>query len=303
MPFPVQSIQPRTGGWIVSAGSKSDHFDAVILAVPARAAAATSRALVARTLRRTRRHRYSSSITVGLGYDRNVRDPFRLASDFWCRAAKANACLPPLLFTTNFPIALPKSRSVALLLRRIECGKCLAAFRRSNRRPRTQRTATNSWPSRRRRSLPVSIDGNPRWRNMASDTSNDLDRIERLRQQLPGLALPATATAESAFPIASARAECREGTFDKANRCSLSPRNSGGNSALLDPCLPPHCRHHQPNLVIGDFAAATHPSLASVFDLARPSRLQAASITAAFLSITPCRLKFDLPVLRADWRR
>src|ERR1022692_3499744 len=36
---PVQAIQPEARGWIVSAGMKSDHFDGVILALPAPAAA------------------------------------------------------------------------------------------------------------------------------------------------------------------------------------------------------------------------------------------------------------------------
>ena len=31
---PVQAIQQRDGGWLVSAGFHSDHFDAVIVAVP-----------------------------------------------------------------------------------------------------------------------------------------------------------------------------------------------------------------------------------------------------------------------------
>src|SRR5579863_1764870 len=36
---PVQAVQSEAGGWLVSAGLKSDHFDAVIVALPASAAA------------------------------------------------------------------------------------------------------------------------------------------------------------------------------------------------------------------------------------------------------------------------
>ena len=36
---PVQSVQPQAGGWVVSAGMQSDYFDALIVALPAPAAA------------------------------------------------------------------------------------------------------------------------------------------------------------------------------------------------------------------------------------------------------------------------
>jgi oxygen-dependent protoporphyrinogen oxidase len=70
---PVQSIQLRTGGWSVSAGTKSDHFNAIILAVPALAAAQILSACSLALSAELSGIGYSSSITVGLGYDRDVR--------------------------------------------------------------------------------------------------------------------------------------------------------------------------------------------------------------------------------------
>ena len=64
---PVQSIQPEAGGWIVSAGLKSDHFDTVILAVPALAAAQVLSICSPELAAELAAIQYSSSITVGLG--------------------------------------------------------------------------------------------------------------------------------------------------------------------------------------------------------------------------------------------
>ena len=70
---PVQSIQPEAGGWIVSAGLKSDYFDAVILSVPTHAAAQLLSICIPELATELAAIQYNSSITVGLGYDRDVR--------------------------------------------------------------------------------------------------------------------------------------------------------------------------------------------------------------------------------------
>jgi oxygen-dependent protoporphyrinogen oxidase len=70
---PVQSIQKDNGGWIVSAGRTSDHFDAVIVAVPAQAAAELLRPTSRELASELGGIQYTSSVTVNLGYDGSVR--------------------------------------------------------------------------------------------------------------------------------------------------------------------------------------------------------------------------------------
>ena len=64
----VQSIQPETEGWLVSANMRSDRFDRVIVALPAPAAAQVIRVASAKLSAELAAMRYSSSITVGVGY-------------------------------------------------------------------------------------------------------------------------------------------------------------------------------------------------------------------------------------------
>ena len=76
----------------MSAGLKSDHFDAVILALPTHAAASLLAISSPELTAELAAIAYSSSITVGLGYDREVRQSLLPASDSSCPAAKASAC-------------------------------------------------------------------------------------------------------------------------------------------------------------------------------------------------------------------
>ena len=99
---PVQSVIRQDDGWTVSAGYQTDHFDAVIIATPTHAAAAVLRDADANLARELGEIKYSSSVTVTLGYDEKVRARCRRASDFWCRAAQATACSRPHLCTTSF---------------------------------------------------------------------------------------------------------------------------------------------------------------------------------------------------------
>jgi oxygen-dependent protoporphyrinogen oxidase len=70
---PVQSMRPQENSWLISAGHESYRFDAVIVATPAHAAATllqeASHDLASELLAIP----YSSSVTVTLAYDQNVR--------------------------------------------------------------------------------------------------------------------------------------------------------------------------------------------------------------------------------------
>jgi protoporphyrinogen/coproporphyrinogen III oxidase len=69
----VGSIQPQAGGWLVSAGMQSDVFDTVIVALPSHTAAEVLRLANDELSAELAAIDYSSSITVNLSYDRQVR--------------------------------------------------------------------------------------------------------------------------------------------------------------------------------------------------------------------------------------
>ncbi|HTU00523.1 MAG TPA: protoporphyrinogen oxidase, partial [Candidatus Sulfotelmatobacter sp.] len=64
---PVQAVRPEARGWLVSAGLGSDHFDAVILALPAPSAALVLQVCNAELAGCLGGIAYSSSVTVTLG--------------------------------------------------------------------------------------------------------------------------------------------------------------------------------------------------------------------------------------------
>jgi protoporphyrinogen/coproporphyrinogen III oxidase len=119
----VESIHRESEGWTVSATSKSAHYDAVILAVPAGVAAKLFSACGAELSAELAAITYSSSITVGLAYDREVRQS-----------------LPP-----GFGFLVPRSEGKCLLERR----KHLAAFRRRHYHHCPHRIAADRGSSRR----------------------------------------------------------------------------------------------------------------------------------------------------------
>src|SRR5271165_6395623 len=70
---PVQSLIRQDNGWTVSAGSLTDHFDAAIIATPAPAASLVLEGTDTNLARELGEIKYSSSVTVTLGYDEKVR--------------------------------------------------------------------------------------------------------------------------------------------------------------------------------------------------------------------------------------
>src|ERR1022692_203353 len=69
----VQSVIPQDDAWTVSAGYQSDQFDAVIIATPTHAAAAVLQGVDENLSRDLGEIQYSSSVTITLGYDEQVR--------------------------------------------------------------------------------------------------------------------------------------------------------------------------------------------------------------------------------------
>ncbi len=186
---PVQSIEPRTGGWSVSADLKSDHFNAVIVALPALAAANLLSTCSPDLSSELSAIAYSSSITVGLAYDREVRESLPPGFGFLVPRSEGKRLLAATFVHNKFPHRAPTDR--ALL-------RCF--FAGSN--------AENLWQLsddaiiavvRNELQQILGLRAAPlfarvyKWKSAMAQYGvghlDRLDRIDQLRQRLPGLAL------------------------------------------------------------------------------------------------------------------
>jgi protoporphyrinogen/coproporphyrinogen III oxidase len=192
----VQSIQREAIGWAVrvqpdpqSPGVRTTHFDAVILALPALATAQILAACAPELSVELAAIGYTSSITVGLGYDRNVRQSLPPGFGFLVPRSEGRNLLAATFLHNKFPHRAPDDR--ALL-------RCF--FASSN--------AENIWELSEEAIVAIvrselqqilGVSAEPlfarvyKWKSALAQYGvghlDRLDRIERLRQQLPGLAL------------------------------------------------------------------------------------------------------------------
>jgi len=190
---PVQAVQREAGSWIVSAGMQSDQFDSVIIALPAPAASQVLRMVSAELSAELAAIQYSSSITVGLGYDRDVHHSLPPGFGFLVPRSEGKRLLAATFVHNKFPHRAPEDR--ALL-------RCF--FAGSN--------AENVWPLtddqivgivRNELQQIIGLSAAPlfarvyKWKSAMAQYGvghlDRLDRIERVRQQLPGLALAGNA--------------------------------------------------------------------------------------------------------------
>ena len=189
----VQAIQPEAGGWVVSAGLKSDHFDAVIIALPAAAAAHVLRIASPELAAELAAIEYTSSITVGLGYDRNVRQALPPGFGFLVPRSEGKRLLAATFVHNKFPHRAPEDRA---LLRCFFAGA----------------NAENVWSLNDDQIVSIVCDelqeiiglrAQPlfarvyKWKSAMAQYGvghlERLERIERLRGQLPSLALAGNA--------------------------------------------------------------------------------------------------------------
>lgn len=186
---PVQGVQPEAGGWVVSAGVQSDHFDAVLLAVPTHSAAQLLAISSPELSAELAAIQYTSSITVGLGFDREVRESLPPGFGFLVPRSEGKQMLAATFVHNKFPHRAPPDRA---LLRCFFAGK----------------SADGVWQLsddqivgivRKELQQILGLRAEPlfarvyKWKAaMAQYAVGHLDRverIERLRQKLPGLAL------------------------------------------------------------------------------------------------------------------
>ena len=185
----VQSIQPRTGGWSVSAGLKSDHFNVVIVALPARAAAELLAPCCPELSAELGAIGYSSSITVGLGYDRSVRESLPPGFGFLVPRSEGKRLLAATFVHNKFPHRAPDDR--ALL-------RCFFAGPNAESVWQLSDDAIVALVRNELQQI-LGVRAAPlfarvyKWKSAMAQYGvghlDRLDRIERLRLQLPGLAL------------------------------------------------------------------------------------------------------------------
>ncbi|MGB9233201.1 MAG: protoporphyrinogen oxidase [Terriglobales bacterium] len=109
---PVQSLIMQDGGWTVSAGYHSDHFDAVIIAAPAHAAAAILQSANETLARELAAINYSSSVTVTLGYDEKVRRSLPPGFGFLVPRSAGRRMLAATFVHNKFPHRAPDNRAL-----------------------------------------------------------------------------------------------------------------------------------------------------------------------------------------------
>jgi oxygen-dependent protoporphyrinogen oxidase len=186
---PVQSIQREAGGWSVFTGSKPDQFNAVVVALPAPAAAKLLSVCSPELSSELAAIGYSSSITVGLGYGREVRQSLPPGFGFLVPRSEGKRLLAATFVHNKFPHRAPEDR--ALL-------RCFFAGSSAENVGRLSDDAIVAMVRNELQQI-LGLRATPlfarvyRWKSAMAQYGvghlERLDRIERLRQQLPGLAL------------------------------------------------------------------------------------------------------------------
>jgi protoporphyrinogen/coproporphyrinogen III oxidase len=108
----VQRIQRQDSGWVVSAGYASDRFDAVVLATPALVAAELVEMASAELATELRGIRYTSSVTVNLGFDRSVRASLPPGFGFLVPRSEGKRMLAATFVHNKFPHRAPEDRAI-----------------------------------------------------------------------------------------------------------------------------------------------------------------------------------------------
>jgi oxygen-dependent protoporphyrinogen oxidase len=195
---PVQAVQREADSWVVSAGMQSDQFDAVIVALPALAAAQVLRMASPELSAELAAVQYSSSITVALGYDRQVRQSLPPGFGFLVPRSEGKKLLAATFVHNKFPHRAPEDR--ALL-------RCFFAGRNAEEvwaladdrivgivRKELQQILGPQITGLRADPLFARV---YKWKSAMAQYGvghlDRLDRIEHLRRQLPGLALAGNA--------------------------------------------------------------------------------------------------------------
>jgi protoporphyrinogen/coproporphyrinogen III oxidase len=185
----VQSIHPEAGAWILDTGAQSSRFDAVILALPTNAAAQLLSNCSPELSAELAGVGYSSSITVVLGYDQRVRRSLPPGFGFLVPRSEGKQLLAATFVHNKFPHRAPEDR--ALL-------RCFFAGSNAGKVWQLSGDAIIGVVRNELRQI-VGLRAEPlfarvyKWKAAMAQYGvghlERLERIARLRAQLPGLAL------------------------------------------------------------------------------------------------------------------
>jgi protoporphyrinogen/coproporphyrinogen III oxidase len=184
---PIQLVRPLDTGWAVSLNDKIEEFDSVIIAVPAHAAAMLLDSSSANLASELRGIQYSSSVTVALGYDRRVRERLPAGFGYLVPRVEGKRVLAVTFVHNKFPHRAPEDRAL------------LRCFLGGTRDEAILELADEEILRIVRKELRevLGIDSDPlfsrvyKWREAMAQYNvghlERLQRIERLRQAVPGL--------------------------------------------------------------------------------------------------------------------
>jgi oxygen-dependent protoporphyrinogen oxidase len=187
----VQSVIRQDNGWTVCAGYQTDHFDAVIVATPTHAAAVVLEAADENLARDLGEIKYTSSVTVTLGYDEKVRRSLPPGFGFLVPRGACHRMLAATFVHNKFPHRAPENRAL------IRC--FLGGARDEQIMQASENDILQIVRGELRQILGAALNPDPlfarvyKWKSAMAQYSVGhlarLQRIEALRQKLPGLAL------------------------------------------------------------------------------------------------------------------
>src|SRR5271157_2596481 len=185
----VQSVMQQNDAWTVSAGYQSDQFDAVIIATPAHAAADLLQGADENLSRDLGEIQYSSSVTVTLGYDEKVRRSLPPGFGFLVPRSEGRRMLAATFVHNKFPHRAPEDRALV---------RCFLGGARDEQILEASEEEILQIVRGELRQI-IALDSEPlftrvyKWKSSMAQYSvghlERLQRIESLRQKLPGLAL------------------------------------------------------------------------------------------------------------------
>ena len=185
----VQALQLQDNGWLVSAGYGTDHFDAVIVATPAPEAGRLMQIAQPELMSELEAIPYSSSVTVVLAFDQAVRASLPPGFGFLIPRSERKRVLATTFLHSKFSHRAPPDR--ALL-------RCFLGGSRDEAILSLSDDAILEIVRDELRQI-LGITADPlftrvyKWKAAMAQYNvghlERLERIERLRGQLPGLAL------------------------------------------------------------------------------------------------------------------
>jgi oxygen-dependent protoporphyrinogen oxidase len=186
---PVRSVVAENGnGWTVHT-DQSAQFDAVIIATPTHAAAAMLQRADPNLTRELSDIKYSSSVTVTLGYDEKVRRSLPPGFGFLVPRSAGRRMLAATFVHNKFPHRVPENRAMI---------RCFLGGSRDEQILQSSEAEILQIVRDELRQM-IALTAEPlfarvyKWKSAMAQYSvghlERLQRIESIRQQLPGLAL------------------------------------------------------------------------------------------------------------------